>query len=119
MVLVVDDDDLIRAVVRTTLEDEGVEIIEAENGTEALRVARERRPDLVLLDIMMPGMDGYEVCSELRREPRTRDTVVVMLTAKDSRESRDRGLAAGANAYMTKPFSPLELIRTIRESLTT
>lgn len=117
MVLIVDDDELIRAVVRTTLEDEGVEILEAENGAEALRVAREQSPDLVLLDIMMPGIDGYEVCRALRREPRTRNTVVVMLTAKDSSESRDRGIAAGADAYMTKPFSPLELIRTIRESL--
>lgn len=117
VVLVVDDDDLIRGVVRTTLEDEGVFIIEASDGAEALRLASERGPDLVLLDVMMPGIDGYEVCRALRANPQTSRTPVVMLTAKTSLESQDEGLAAGADAYMTKPFSPLELIETVRRTL--
>lgn len=117
MVLIVDDDALIRGVVRTTLEDEHVDILEAADGAEALRIAAERTPSLILLDIMMPGIDGYEVCRKLRESEATRGTTVVMLTAKDSDESRERGLAAGADGYITKPFSPLELIRTVRGAL--
>lgn len=112
-VMIVDDDPLIRDVVRTVLEDASYEIVEAADGAGALEAAARRRPDVVLLDIMMPGMDGYAVCRALRRDPALRGAIVVMLTAKSSPEGREQGLAAGADAYFTKPFSPLDLLRAI------
>jgi DNA-binding response OmpR family regulator len=116
-VLIVDDDAPTREVVRETLMLEDFDFDEAADGDEALRLAKERRPDVVLLDIMMPNVDGYEVCRAIREDSDLAGSFVVMLTAKDQPQDRDRGLAAGANEYLTKPFSPLQLIDTILEVL--
>ena len=111
--MIVDDDPLIRDVVRAVLEGGSYELLEAASGEEALRVARGQPPDVMLLDVMMPGLDGFEVASLCKDDARLRDVVVVMLTAKDAPEDRRRGLEAGADLYFTKPFSPLELLTTI------
>lgn len=112
-VLIVDDDPLIRGVVRAVLEDASYDLDEAASGEEALKVAARQPPDVVLLDVMMPGLNGYEVAAVMKEDRRLKDAVVVMLTAKSSPEDRRRGLEAGADAYFTKPFSPLELLTTL------
>ena len=117
-ILVVDDDPLIRRLVATTLEDvAGFDIVEAGDGEEALAVAARERPDLVFLDIDMPRLDGIEVCRRLRAAPATAGATIVMLTAaRGDVAERDAG-AAGADLYLTKPFSPLDLLR-LAEGLT-
>jgi len=112
-VLIVDDDPLIRDVVRAVLEDASFDLDEAASGEEALRLAAGHPPDVVLLDVMMPGLNGFEVAKRMKSDAHLKDTVVVMLTAKDAPEDRRRGLEAGADAYFTKPFSPLELLTTL------
>lgn len=116
-VLIVDDDPLIRGVVRAVLEDASYDLDEAASGEEALRVAVQHPPDVVLLDVMMPGLNGYEVAAVMKEDRRLKQAVVVMLTAKSSPEDRRRGIEAGADAYFTKPFSPLELLSTLSEVL--
>lgn len=112
-VLIVDDDPLIRDLVRAVLEDASYDLDEASSGEEALRVAARRPPDVVLLDVMMPGLNGFEVAERMKNDDTMSDAVVIMLTAKDAPEDRRRGLEAGADEYFTKPFSPLELLTTI------
>src|SRR6266508_1772453 len=116
-VLIVDDDPLIRDLVRAVLEDASYDLDEASSGEEALRVAARRPPDVVLLDVMMPGLNGFEVAERMKHDANTSDAVVIMLTAKDAPEDRRRGLEAGADIYFTKPFSPLELLTTISGAL--
>ncbi len=116
-VLIVDDDPLIRDLVRAVLEDASYDLDEASSGEEALRVASRRPPDVVLLDVMMPGLDGFQVAERMKKDDRLHDAVVVMLTAKNAPEDRARGLEAGADVYFTKPFSPLELLTTISGAL--
>jgi CheY-like chemotaxis protein len=108
--LIADDEPAVRALVRVTLEDDDYRILEAGDGVEALEKVRAEGPSLVLLDIMMPGMNGLEVCRIIKSDPTTSGTVVVMLTAQAQQRDRDRGLAAGADVYFTKPFSPLALL---------
>ncbi|MFY9588888.1 MAG: response regulator [Actinomycetota bacterium] len=108
-----DDDPLIRDLVRAVLEDASYDLDEASSGEEALRVASRRPPDVVLLDVMMPGLNGFEVAERMKHDEKTSDAVVIMLTAKDAPEDRRRGMDAGADVYFTKPFSPLELLTTI------
>ena len=112
-VLVVDDDELILQILTTILDMEDFEVRTVETGEDALAAVEEELPDVVVLDVMMPGMDGLEVCTRLRAEPETKDVPVILLTARGDPEDRQRGLDAGADAYLTKPFSPLELIRII------
>ena len=116
-ILIVDDEEPLRLLVRATLEDESgegrYEIIEAADGNEALEVARRERPELVLLDIQMPGLSGLEVCKMLKDDPATSDLMIVMLTAKGQQSDRERGFAAGADDYFAKPFSPLELLQLV------
>ncbi|HET6750449.1 MAG TPA: response regulator [Actinomycetes bacterium] len=100
-------------LVHVTLEGDDYEILEAADGLEALEVARGESPRLVLLDIMMPRLDGLEVCRQLKSDPETNDIVVVMLTAQAQDRDRDQGLAAGADDYFTKPFSPLALLNMV------
>jgi two-component system, OmpR family, phosphate regulon response regulator PhoB len=114
--LIADDEPAVRALVHATLEGDGYVILEAADGAEALELSRCEQPSLVLLDIMMPRLDGLEVCRQLKADPSTSGIVVVMLTAQAQERDRDRGLAAGANDYFTKPFSPLALLRMV-ESL--
>jgi CheY-like chemotaxis protein len=96
---------------------EGYECVTAINGKEALQKAREEHPDLILLDIMMPFMDGYEVCRELRADPSTRDIPVVMLTAKSQQVDIQKGKDVGADDYITKPFRPSTLRKKFNEIL--
>jgi len=108
-VLVVDDEPDITALVAYHLARAGYRVSTAANGTEALRSAREERPDVVVLDLMLPGVSGYDVLNELRARPETRDVGVILLTARREEADRVKGLTLGADDYLTKPFSPQEL----------
>jgi DNA-binding response OmpR family regulator len=114
-VLVVDDDALTLEILRTILDLEDFDVRTATDGPSALAAVREERPDVVVLDVMMPGMSGLDVCAELRSEPATKDLPIILLTARDADADRKSGLESGADAYLTKPFSPLKLIATIAE----
>ena len=109
-VLVVDDEPDITALVAYHLAKEGYRVTTAANGTEALRSAREERPDLVVLDLMLPGLSGYDILTELRRREETRDVGVILLTARKEEPDRVKGLSLGADDYLAKPFSPKELV---------
>jgi two-component system chemotaxis response regulator CheY len=113
-VLVVDDDPFIRKLIATTLEDVAeFEIHEAADGIEALEVARRERPSLVFLDIDMPAVDGIDACRRLREDRVTSATTIVMLTAAHGEALERKATAAGADLYLTKPFSPLDLLRLV------
>ncbi|MFO1326202.1 MAG: response regulator [Rubrivivax sp.] len=117
-VLIVEDQADIRKLIRMTLEFEDYEIHEASDGAAGLRVARDIKPDLMLLDVMMPGeLDGLQVCHHVKSDPSTRDTRVVLLTARGQARDREVGREAGADEYLVKPFSPLQLIETIERLL--
>jgi DNA-binding response OmpR family regulator len=111
---VVDDEPPIVELVRCTLEDAQVRVIEAGDGARAVELARAERPQLALLDVRMPGLDGFEVCRLLRQAPECAGTRIIMLTAAGQAEDRAQGLAAGADEYLTKPFSPLALLNLVR-----
>ncbi len=113
-ILIVDDEARMRRFVRMNLETEGFDVIEAENAYEAIEKVRDEMPDLVLLDVAMPGMDGFEALQYIREMS---DVPVIMLTVKDEEEDRIRGLDLGADDYVTKPFSPRELASRIRAVL--
>ena len=113
-ILVADDEPAIVELVRFTLEDDEMRVIAAGDGEAALALARAARPELVLLDVQMPRLDGIEVCRQLRRAPECAQTRVVMLTAAGQAADRARGFAAGADEYLTKPFSPLALLTLVR-----
>ncbi len=113
-VLVVEDDDSISNVVELNLRLDGYEVFLAADGEEGLAMVEEVRPDLVILDVMMPRMDGWEVLMRLRRQPETRDIPVIMLTAMGDERSRVMGLRGGADDYVAKPFSPLELTARVK-----
>ncbi|MFG0284321.1 MAG: response regulator transcription factor [Phycisphaerales bacterium JB039] len=112
VVLVVEDDPEMNELERQLLEARGLEAIGALTGAEAVRLAQQNGLDGVLLDLMLPEMDGFETCRRLRA---TSDAPIVILTALDSDDCRQRGLDAGASAYFTKPFDPDEVIETLRE----
>ncbi len=113
-VLVVEDDERIRTAVRLALEKEGWEVLDAASGEEALVVFHEQSCDIVLIDIMLPGIDGFEVCRAIRKSS---DIPVVMVTARDDTHDVVAGLEAGADDYLTKPFAPKELSARIRALL--
>ncbi len=113
-ILVVDDDVKTVELVKLYLNRDGYKVLTAYDGIEALRLARESRPDLAILDIMMPGMDGLEVCRTLRNES---DMPIIMLTARTTDEDKLTGLGLGADDYVTKPFSPRELAARVRAVL--
>lgn len=120
-ILVVDDEVHIRMLLEQTLEeleDEyGVEILTAENGEEGLDIIRSEQPDLVFLDIMMPYMNGYEVCQAIHEDKNISATTIILLTAKGQEVDRKHGLELGAERYMTKPFDPDEICETAKEIL--
>ncbi|HVA90140.1 MAG TPA: response regulator [Chloroflexota bacterium] len=116
-VLVVDDDELICDLVSETLNFEGFAVETAFSGEQALRMLEGMRPDLILLDIMMSGIDGFEVCRTILGNPATRGIPIIFLTAKGQFEDELRGYEEGAFDYITKPFHPLTLAPTIRETL--
>jgi len=113
-ILVVDDEIYIVHILEFSLTMEGYEVVTASCGEDALRKSKERRPDLVVLDVMMPGMDGLEVCRRLRAEEETKDVPILMLSAKGREMDRDAGLENGADDYILKPFSPRRLLDRIR-----
>jgi len=113
-VLVVEDDSETAALLRLYLEDAGYEVIVAERGDQGLDIALRRRPDVVLLDLMLPGMDGLQVCERLRKQS---DVPILMITARTLEEDRLRGFDAGADDYISKPFSPREVVRRVRAVL--
>ena len=117
LVLVADDDEDILLLVTTRLKRDGFEIVQASNGDQALAVARERRPALAVLDIGMPGLDGVEVLEQIRADGDLRAMKVLLLTAKAQESDVRRGFAAGADAYVKKPFSPADLSARVRELL--
>jgi two-component system phosphate regulon response regulator PhoB len=112
-ILVVDDERDITALVAYHLAKEGYRVSTASSGTEALKSATDERPDLVVLDLMLPGLSGYEVLEELRRREDTRDVGVVVLTARREEGDKIKGLELGADDYLVKPFSPQELVLRI------
>ena len=117
-VLIADDEAQILSLVQATLAtDERYEVIVACNGEEAVSTCRERQPDLVFLDLLMPKMDGYAVCAELKQSPETRHIPVVMLTAMAQEADRRNAAKVGADGYMTKPFSPAALLSKVEEVL--
>ncbi|MRR11048.1 response regulator [bacterium] len=116
-VLIADDEPHIRRLVSFTLGKGGFEIIEATDGGEAWDLARSELPDIVLLDVMMPVMTGYEVLEKLKADPATRDIPVVMLSAKSQQTEVQAGLAGGACEYICKPFTPKDLVQRVTELL--
>jgi two-component system phosphate regulon response regulator PhoB len=116
-ILIIEDEQDIADLIGFNLQRAGYEVIKAHDGIEGTEVALRERPDLILLDLMLPGRDGYGVFRELRRDPRTANTPVIMLTARAQTEDRIQGLEAGADDYLTKPFSPKELILRIQAVL--
>ncbi len=116
-VLVVDDEPDVLLLCRVNLEFEGYEVMEAADGVEAMSRVRERRPDVILLDVMMPRMDGWQVLKELKSDQALQDIPVVMLTAKVQDQDQIRGWSSGASEYITKPFSPLSLSQVLDDVL--
>jgi DNA-binding response OmpR family regulator len=114
-ILIADDEPQIVELVRVTLEDERVRVFEAYDGGTALALAASLEPDLVLLDVQLPDTSGLEVCRRLRDDPRLAATRVIMLTAAAQAEDVARGLAAGADHYLTKPFSPIRLLALVEK----
>ena len=108
-ILIIDDEPYILRALSYLLAREGYKVETASNGEEGLARVRELRPPLVFLDIMMPRMNGYEVCEQIKQDPGLADTYVIMLSAKGQQVDRERGLLGGADEYMTKPFSPREV----------
>ena len=117
-IVVAEDDDAIAHMVTMALGDAGYLCIRARDGAEALQITRMHQPDLLVLDVMMPRIDGVEVCRAIKAREESVDTPVILLSAKDSDRDRDKGMEAGADLYLTKPFSPSRLIEEIRNLLT-
>ena len=120
--LIVDDEAHIRMLIEQTLEDledEGVELLFADNGEKALEIIREEEPNLVFLDVMMPKMNGMEVCQKVKKELQLTGVYIILLTAKGQEVDRQKGLEMGADRYMTKPFDPDEMLSVAEEILNT
>jgi DNA-binding response OmpR family regulator len=119
-ILIVDDEPHLRMLIQQTLEeleDEGVELLMAGDGEQALDTIREERPELVLLDVMMPKKNGFDVCQAVKHEDGLGDTYIILLTAKGQEFDRQRGQEVGADMYMTKPFDPDALLEKTRSVL--
>ncbi len=118
-ILIADDNENIREALTYLLEDEGYCLSIAKDGAETLVKVREARPDILFLDIMMPEMNGYDVCRTIKNDPDLRNIYVIMLTAKGQAAEQERGRAAGADEYIVKPFSPMEILAKIKNILKT
>jgi len=119
-ILIVEDDPCIRILLKQTLEeleDDGVELITADNGEAALEIISREAPELVFLDVMMPKMNGYDVCEKVKNELGITTVHIVMLTVKGQKLDRQKGKDVGADAYMTKPFNPDEILAVARKVL--
>ncbi|MCK4837168.1 MAG: response regulator [Desulfobulbaceae bacterium] len=113
-VLLVDDEPNILLSLKFLMQKEGYEVLVAQNGEEALAIARQCLPDLVILDVMLPSPNGYEVCQAMRADPQLTELYILMLTAKSNPADREKGLAMGADDYVSKPFSNQELVGKVR-----
>ena len=116
-ILIVDDEPNIVLALELLMKREGYEIRSVADGEQAVEAAGTFRPDLILLDVMMPRMDGYEVCQRLRSDDLLKDISIVMLTAKGREVEREKGLALGADLYITKPFSTRDVVHKVKEML--
>jgi DNA-binding response OmpR family regulator len=116
-ILIVDDEPSIVVPIQFLMQQQGYDVLVAENGHDALDMIYKYKPDLVLLDIMLPGIDGYEVCEIVRLNPKLRDVKIIFLTAKGREVEIAKGLALGADAYITKPFSNAELVAKVKTVL--
>jgi DNA-binding response OmpR family regulator len=116
-ILIADDEPNIVLALELLMRREGHEIRSVGDGELAVEAAKAFRPDLILLDVMMPKMDGYEVCQRLRADPALKDVAIVMLTAKGREVEKEKGLALGADLYITKPFSTRDVVRRVKEVL--
>ena len=116
-VLVIDDEAPIRLLCRVNLEAEGMDVLEAADGPSGLATARSGDPDVILLDVMMPGLDGWRVAEELLEDPGTESIPIVFLTARAELRDRARGIDLGGLDYITKPFNPVELASLVRDLL--
>jgi len=117
-ILIVDDEPNIVLALELLMKKEGYEVHTVADGERAVQAAKELRPDLILLDIMMPKMDGYEVCQSIRSDALLKDVSIIMLTAKGREVEREKGMALGADHYITKPFSTRQVVMKVREILT-
>ena len=116
-VLIVDDEPSVRLLVSATIASDQYRVVEAAGGDEAWRLLQTYRPAVVLLDVQMPGRTGLELTQEIRRDPALQRTKVILLTARTQEADVQAGMAAGADLYLTKPFSPLELLTVVEEAL--
>ncbi|HEX9891586.1 MAG TPA: response regulator [Actinomycetota bacterium] len=116
-ILVIDDEPDVLLLCRVNLEFEGHEVLEASDGDQGFQVALDEKPDLIVLDVMLPQRDGFQVLQHLNERPETRDIPVVMLTAKAQEDDQMRGWLAGASGYVVKPFSPVALTEAVRTVL--
>ena len=117
-ILIADDEPSLRLLVRATLSaNKSFELIEASDGNEALNKAQSDLPDLILLDVMMPGLSGFEVCERLKNDSKTKNIIIIMLTAKGQQSDRDWAISVGTDYFLTKPFSPIELFNLIEKIL--
>lgn len=116
-VLIVDDEEHIVELLKFNLANAGYKVITANNGLDALKLTKENNPDLLLLDLMLPGMDGFDVCKEIKRNNESSNTSIIMLTAKDEELDKILGLELGADDYITKPFSIRELLARVKAVL--
>ncbi len=118
-VLVVDDELFVRQLIAIKLGRCGLDVIEATNGLEAIERARSESPDIILMDVMMPKMNGFEACERLKSDPETSRIPILMLTARGEQTSQEKGLALGATGYLSKPFSPQKLADLVLDILKT
>ncbi len=116
-ILIADDNENIREALTYLLEDEGYKLWMAKDGAEALKEVRNVRPDILFLDIMMPEMNGYDVCRIIKNDPELSKTYIIMLTAKGQVAEQERGKEVGADEYIVKPFSPMEILSKIKKLL--
>jgi DNA-binding response OmpR family regulator len=116
-ILIVDDEPNIVLALELLMKKEGYEVHAVDDGERAVQAAKELRPDLILLDIMIPKMDGYEVCQRIRSDALLKDVSIIMLTAKGREVEREKGLALGADHYITKPFSTRQVVMKVKEIL--
>ena len=114
-ILIVDDDKFVRRILKEAFDKEGWTCHEADNGLEALRLAREIHPDAVILDVMLPGLDGYKICRMLKYDENFADISIVMVTSRARQTDRDTGYSTGADHYITKPFKPEEVVAAVKE----
>jgi CheY-like chemotaxis protein len=116
-VLIADDESAMRLLVNATIESDSYKVVEAEDGDEAWALIKKHRPAVVLLDVQMPGLTGLEILASIKSDPSLSGVRVILMTARALESDRTAGMAAGADFYLTKPFSPLELLARVQEAL--